>query len=87
MKVMLDKTGRVTLPKELRDRLRLKTGDELLVEETSAEIVLRPVRARPILKKERGVWVYQGARGAERSAESLPDLIDAARVKRLREEP
>jgi AbrB family looped-hinge helix DNA binding protein len=83
--ISLDKAGRVVLPKDLRDKLRLEAGDELLVEETGEQIILRPVRAQRTLKKERGVWVYQGARGAERSNESLPDLIDAAREKRLRE--
>ena len=83
--ISLDKAGRVVLPKDLRDKLRLEAGDELLVEETGEQIVLRPVRAQATLKKERGVWVYQGAPGAEQSSESLPDLIDAARDKRLRE--
>lgn len=83
--ISLDKTGRVVLPKDLRDKLRLEAGDELLVEETDEQIILRPVRAQATLKKERGVWVYQGERGAEPSNESLPDLIDAAREKRLRE--
>ena len=83
--ISLDKAGRVVLPKDLRDKLRLEAGDELLVEETGEQIILRPVRAQPTLKKERGVWVYQGQREAEQSNESLPDLIDAAREKRLRE--
>ena len=88
MKVIsLDKAGRVVLPKDLRDKLRLEAGDELLVEESGEQIVLRPVRARGTLKKERGVWVYQGVRGAKRSEESLPDVIDATREERLREEP
>lgn len=83
--ISLDKAGRLVLPKELWDKLRLEAGDELLVEETGEQIVLRPLRAQATLKKERGVWVYQGAPGAERSNKSLPDLIDAARDKRLRE--
>ena len=83
--IPLDKAGRVVLPKDLRDKLRLEAGDELMVEETGEQIILRPVRAQPTLKKERGVWVYQGARGAERSTDPLPNLIDAARDKRLRE--
>lgn len=83
--IPLDKAGRVVLPKDLRDKLRLEAGDELLVEETGEQIILRPVRAQATLKKERGVWVYQGEPGAEPSNESLPDLIDAAREKRLRE--
>ena len=83
--ISLDKAGRVVLPKDLRDKLRLEAGDELLVEEAGEQIILRPVRAQPTLKKERGVWVYQGEHGVDRSNESLPDLINAAREKRLRD--
>ena len=83
--ISLDKAGRVVLPKGLRDKLRLEAGDELLVEESGEQIILRPVRTQPTLKKERGVWVYQGTQRAERSIESLPDLIDASREERLRE--
>ena len=83
--ISLDKAGRVVLPKDLRDNLRLEAGDELTVEETAEHIVLRPVRTQATLKKERGVWVYQGQRGAQPSNESLPDLVDAVREKRLRE--
>ena len=83
--ISVDKAGRVVLPKDLRDKLRLEAGDELSVEEDNEQIVLRPVRAQATLTKERGVWVYQGARGARRSTESLADLIDAAREERIRE--
>jgi AbrB family looped-hinge helix DNA binding protein len=83
--ITLDKAGRVVLPKDLRDKLRLEAGDELLVEETGEQIILRPARAQATLRKERGVWVYQGQQGTQRSNESLADLIDAAREKRLRE--
>src|SRR5262249_30874557 len=83
--IPVDKAGRVVLPKDLRDKLRLEAGDELLVEESGEDIVLRPVRTQATLKKERGVWVYQGGRGGKRSTESLPDLIDEAREERIRE--
>lgn len=83
--ISLDKAGRVVLPKDLRDKLRLEAGDELLVEQADEEIVLRPVRAQATLKKERGVWVYQGGRSAKRLTDSLQKEIDAVREERLRE--
>ena len=83
--ISLDKAGRVVLPKDLRDKLRLEAGDELLVEETGEHIVLRPVRAQATLKKERGVWVYQSGRKAKPSAESLQERIDAVREERIGE--
>jgi len=79
--VSLDKAGRVVLPKALRDRMRLGPGDDLLVESEGERITLRPVRPQATLKKEYGVWVYQG----ELSDESIPGLIEREREKRARE--
>jgi len=39
------------------------------------------MRPRPLIKKERGVWVYQG--GPARVP--IPDVIDRERERRLRE--
>lgn len=83
--ISVDKAGRVVLPKDVRDKLRLEAGDELLVEQGDEEIVLRPVRAQATLKKERGVWVYQGGKSAKRLTESLQEEIDAVREERIRE--
>ena len=69
------------LPKALRDRMRLEPGDNLLVESEGERITLRPVRQQSTLKKEQGIWVYQG----EPADESIPDLIDREREKRIRE--
>jgi AbrB family looped-hinge helix DNA binding protein len=81
MKVSLDKAGRVVLPKALRDRMRLEPGDNLLVESEGERITLRPVRPQTTLKKEHGIWVYQG----EPANESIPDLIERERERRIRE--
>ena len=80
-KVSLDRAGRVVLPKALRDRMRLEPGDNLLVESEGERITLRPVRQQAALKKEHGIWVYQG----KPADESIPDLIDREREKRIRE--
>jgi AbrB family looped-hinge helix DNA binding protein len=80
-KVSIDKAGRVVLPKTLRDRMQLAPGDDLLVESEGERITLRPVRPQATLRKERGVWVYQG----EPSDASIPELVDRQREKRLRE--
>jgi AbrB family looped-hinge helix DNA binding protein len=80
-KLTLDKAGRVVLPKPLRDQLRLVAGDTLHLETQGEQIILRPDRPEPTLKKECGVWVYQG----ELAKDSIPDLLDREREKRLRE--
>ncbi|HYL83268.1 MAG TPA: AbrB/MazE/SpoVT family DNA-binding domain-containing protein [Candidatus Angelobacter sp.] len=80
-KLTLDKAGRVVLPKPLRDRLQLAPGDSLQLETEGERITLRPVRQNVSLKKELGVWVYQG----ESSDAAITDLLDREREKRLRE--
>ena len=79
-KLTLDRAGRVVLPKPIRDRLQLAPGDTLDLEAEGERITLRPVRQNVMLKKELGVWVYQG----EPSDTSIADLIDRERESRHR---
>ena len=81
-KISLDKAGRLVLPKPVRDRLQLGPGTILEMESEGDRIILRPIRPKATLKKKMGVWVYQG----EPSDDSIPDLIDREREKRLREQ-
>lgn len=80
-KLTLDEAGRVMIPKALRQELRLGPGDTLQLESEGEQITLRPMRPKALLKKERGVWVYQG----EPTETSVTTLIDNMRQKRLRE--
>ena len=80
-KLTLDQAGRVLIPKNLRQELRLAPGDTLELESEGDEITLRPVRPKALLKKEHGIWVYQG----EPSDASITDLIDRSRESRIRE--
>lgn len=60
--VILDKAGRVVIPKPLRDELRLEAGDSLELESEGERVTLRPVRSGSPLRKERGVWVFHSGR-------------------------
>ena len=80
-KLTLDQAGRLMIPKALRQELHLGPGDTLQLESEGDRITLRPVRPEALLKKEQGVWVFQG----EPANASIPDLIDQQREKRLRE--
>lgn len=80
-KLTLDKAGRVMIPKNLRKELRLGPGDTLELENEGEQITLRPARAKALLKKERGVWVYQG----EATSSDVVAVIDREREKRARE--
>jgi len=81
-KITLDRAGRVLIPKTLREEWRLNPGDTLQLDSQGEETVtLRPVRLKALIRKELGVWVYQG----ETTSASIPALIDREREKRLRE--
>lgn len=57
--VTLDKSGRVVLPKTIRDELHLSPGDTLELQVEGEQVTLRPRRATPPLEKERGVRVFR----------------------------
>jgi bifunctional DNA-binding transcriptional regulator/antitoxin component of YhaV-PrlF toxin-antitoxin module len=59
----------------LRRELHLGPGDTLQLDNEGDEITLRPLRPKAVLKKEHGVWVYQG----EAADASIADLIDRTR--------
>jgi AbrB family looped-hinge helix DNA binding protein len=79
--ITVDKAGRILIPKSLRQELQIGPGNLIEVESAGEQITLRPVRPKALLKKERGVWVYQG----EATDVSIPSLLDREREKRLRE--
>jgi AbrB family looped-hinge helix DNA binding protein len=59
-KTTIDKAGRIIVPKRLREKMRLEPGDDLLIEADGERLTLKPVRQEALLKKEYGIWVYQG---------------------------
>lgn len=81
-RLTLDQAGRVLIPKALRQKLHLVAGDTLQLENEGDEIRLRPLRPKALLKKEHGVWVYQG----EPCDTSITELIDQNRESRSREQ-
>lgn len=58
-KIVLDKAGRVVIPKSLREELHLSPGDSLELESNGEQIKLRPLRAKSPIQKEDGVWVLR----------------------------
>jgi len=78
--VTIGKAGRVVIPKEIRDALRLEAGDTLAVESEGERVTLRPVRGVAPSQKERGVWVFHG--GKSLSLDEANQLVREARERR-----
>jgi AbrB family looped-hinge helix DNA binding protein len=79
-RLVMDKAGRVVIPKSLRKELHLEPGDELELESGGQEIILRPVRGRGPLTKEQGVWVFRT--GKPMPASTTDDLLQQIREER-----
>lgn len=83
MKLRMDKSGRVVLPKPLRRRLGVQNNAaELEVVEQPNGVLLRKVDQQPSMIRVDGLWVHQG----------IPDpdidwdrVIDGTREERIRD--
>jgi AbrB family looped-hinge helix DNA binding protein len=60
MTLKIDRAGRVILPKPLRERLGLREGSELELEETPEGVLLKPAERRPSMVRKQGIWVHTG---------------------------
>jgi AbrB family looped-hinge helix DNA binding protein len=79
-RIIVDKAGRLVLPKPVRDELQLAPGDALELESSEEQIVLRPVRGTMPLRRKRGVWVFRT--GESLSAETVERTIKDLRRER-----
>jgi AbrB family looped-hinge helix DNA binding protein len=78
-RLVIDKAGRVVIPKPLRQQLHFQAGDSLEWERVGEQITLRPVRGTGPLIKEKGVWVFYGD-------EPLPASATDEMLQQIREE-
>ena len=60
MTIKVDTAGRIVLPKQIRERLRIQSGATLSLEESAEGIWLRPIRRRTSLILKRGLLVHRG---------------------------
>jgi AbrB family looped-hinge helix DNA binding protein len=60
MTLKIDKAGRVILPKPVRDRLGLRAGSDLEIQETHEGVLLRPAERKPSLVRKGSFWVHTG---------------------------
>ncbi len=78
MEAILDKFGRIVIPKEIRDALGLRPGSSFQIEEKNQGIILKPVEGTPHIKKENGWLIFTGELQGD-----IANLIDDARKERF----
>ena len=78
-RLIIDKAGRVVIPKPLRKELHLEPGDALEMDTEGEQITLRPVRGTGPLTKEHGVWVFY-------TGQPLPGSATDEMLQQIRQE-
>lgn len=79
-RLVIDRAGRIVIPKPLREELHLEPGDALEMERAGEEIRLRPVRGTGPLVKEHGVWVFHA--GIPLSSSATDEMLQQIREER-----
>lgn len=80
MKLSIDRSGRIVVPKRLRERLGLIPNSELEIVEQSGGVLLRALQEKPSMIQVDGLWVHQGS--AEPGA-NWDRVLDDAREERM----
>jgi AbrB family looped-hinge helix DNA binding protein len=78
-RLVMDKAGRIVIPKPLRQELHLEPGDSLELESGGEQITLRPARGTGLRQNEHGIWVLH-------TGEPLPACATDDLLQYIREE-
>lgn len=79
-RLVMDKAGRVVIPKPLREEFHLEPGDALELESGGEQMTLRPARGTGPLQNKHGIWVL--STGEPLPASATADLLSAIREER-----
>ncbi len=77
MNVIVDPSGRIELPVDLRARLGLKSGDCVIIEEENGRLVIKPAEVSGPLRWEGNVLVHDGV-----LLSGASDILDEIRNQR-----
>lgn len=83
MRVLIDRSGRFTVPKAIRDEMGLRAGDSLSLEAHDERITLTQVRVEGSMVRKQGIWVHQS--GEKLGESAVNDLIEQMREERIQQ--
>jgi AbrB family looped-hinge helix DNA binding protein len=83
MSLRIDKSGRIFLPKTLRQRLRLRNGSALEAKEFDGRLVLRHIAGQESLVKSKGLLVHTGQPTKTIEWRSLFRKLENERLRQL----
>ena len=81
MELRIDKSGRIVVPKPLRERLGFKPDTELEAIEQPEGVLLKRVEQRPSMIKVDGLWVHQGIAEPGASWERILEEVREERIE------
>jgi AbrB family looped-hinge helix DNA binding protein len=79
--VQIDKAGRIVLPKKIRDRFGLSSGDDIDIQDHGNKIELTPVKKSAHLKEVNGILVAF----SDENAMPNRDFVEESRNERMDE--
>lgn len=79
VEAILDKFGRIVIPKKIREDFNLRPGSPISIEEGKGEILLKPIEEKPTLIEKDGIMVFTGV-----PLEDIENHIDVTRQQRSR---
>lgn len=80
MEAIIDKFGRIVIPRSVREHLGLKPGMILEVEEQNKDVILKPLKQH-LVKKKGDVLVYTG-----KAIGNLDEVIGNLRKERIKKQ-
>lgn len=80
MNALIDKSGRIVVPKRLRELLGLKPNTELDLVERADGVLLRSVEQRPSMIEVEGLWVHQGTAASDANWGRVLDEVREERI-------
>jgi AbrB family looped-hinge helix DNA binding protein len=61
MKITIDKTGRIVIPKRIREQYNLRPGVPIELENTAEGVFLKVIAQEPSLIRKKGILIHHGS--------------------------